>query len=62
MRILLLLLFLCSPLMTEPQAPQQPPRGFGGPIELGVDDKQVFDDPPRRSPTGEMGSSMANWR
>ena len=29
-----------------PQANRQAPRGFGGPIELGPEDRQVFDDPP----------------
>ena len=29
-----------------PQGPPQGPRGFGGPIELGADDKQIFEDPP----------------
>jgi len=45
MRILLFILLSCSYCVAEPQAPQQPPRGFGGPIELGPEDKQLFDDP-----------------
>lgn len=47
MRVLLFILLLCSYCVAEPQAPQQPPRGFGGPIELGPEDKQLFDDPPK---------------
>ena len=35
----------------RPQQPDRPPRrggpgGFGGPIELGPDDKQTYADPP----------------
>lgn len=58
MRTLLvhLLLWSCAPLVLfaqddptkpESQRPAQPPRGFGGPIELGPDDKQIFDEPPK---------------
>lgn len=53
----ILLLLFCSSLpqylfaqdnaANQGQPPrQQPQRGFGGPIELGPDDKQIFDDPP----------------
>jgi len=35
-----------APAGAAPQRGPQGPRGFGGPIELGPDDKQVFEDPP----------------
>lgn len=50
---LLLSLQLCNLWAQENGANQTPerrpqaPRGFGGPIELGPDDKQIFDDPPK---------------
>jgi len=58
MRSLPLFLLLCSCLtfnsiaqdnggVPGPESRQQPPRGFGGPIELGPDDKQIFGDPPK---------------
>jgi len=58
MRSLALFLLLCSCLtfnsiaqdnggVPGPESRQQPPRGFGGPIELGPDDKQIFEDPPK---------------
>jgi hypothetical protein len=56
MRVLLLVLTLCVSQAAlasaqdnaERQAPQRAPnRGvFGGPIELGPDDKQIYADPP----------------
>lgn len=35
-----------APAGAAPQRVPQGPRGFGGPIELGPDDKQLFEDPP----------------
>lgn len=59
MRILLVFccsLFCCLPTLQllgqdapasgAPQRGPQGPRGFGGPIELGPEDRQVFEDPP----------------
>jgi enterochelin esterase-like enzyme len=35
-----------APAGAAPQRGPQGPRGFGGPIELGPEDRQVFEDPP----------------
>lgn len=52
--VLLLCLWISLDLLAQESSPNrgnppnsQPPRAFGGPIELGPDDKQIFEDPPK---------------
>lgn len=62
-------LLLCAVAAIPAQEPQRRggPGGFGGPVELGPDDKQAYADPPdgivaRREETGGAARKQSGMR